>query len=199
MSRLASINVLATPLPIASALCELQAALNPHEERDRLVEVFHATLRCLGGLAFAARLERLARLRRQAPPDREWVGLTRDGGQRKDIASATTSLDGGVVDLIGEFGSPPRPITVRAIARSVIGWMRSSSAELALDAPGSCKAPGAHVVSNGLARFLDLTSRLRLARQSATWRFAAAIHSNIGSAMSVHAVEPECVEVDPCG
>lgn len=87
-----SLDVRAMPLPIANAVAELEAALNPHEERDRLVEVFRATLRCLGGLALAARLEvgpgpkrpsaevdeRLSRLRRQALTDGEWVGLTRE-------------------------------------------------------------------------------------------------------------------------
>lgn len=80
------------PLPVANALVELEAALSIHEQRDRMVEVFRALLRVLGGLALAGRVhvgpgprsaertvdERLLKLRRQALTDGEWVGLSRE-------------------------------------------------------------------------------------------------------------------------
>jgi WD40 repeat protein len=80
------------PLPLADALDGLLAADNPHQYRDRVVEVFRVGLRLLAAAALAARVqfgagpageaaetERLVRkLRRQGLTDGEWVGLLRE-------------------------------------------------------------------------------------------------------------------------
>jgi len=45
------------PLPIADAVSSLEAAASPHEERDRIIEVFRASIRFLGAIVLAARLQ----------------------------------------------------------------------------------------------------------------------------------------------
>lgn len=79
------------PLPIADALAALEAADNPHQRRDRVVECFRSVLRYHAALALAARVQfgpgpggdapdlhdLLRALRRRHLTDGQWVQLTR--------------------------------------------------------------------------------------------------------------------------
>lgn len=88
-----SLDIRALPAPIANAVVLFAAAEHPREQRDRLVEVLRTTIRYLGGVALAARLEHgpgpdgdsdeAQRLLGRLPhgpflTDREWAGLTRE-------------------------------------------------------------------------------------------------------------------------
>lgn len=79
------------PLPVADAGEALAAAVEPHEVRDRVVEVFRALLRLAAGYALAARVQYgsggeandrvgtlVALLRRRSLTDGQWVELTRE-------------------------------------------------------------------------------------------------------------------------
>lgn len=80
------------PMPIADALAALLAADSVFEMRDRVVEVFRAELRLLGGIVLAARLqigsgpsgdsaqipELLRGLRARGLTDGQWVALLRE-------------------------------------------------------------------------------------------------------------------------
>lgn len=79
------------PLPVADALAALEAADNPHQRRDRIVECFRTVVRYHAALALAARLQfgpgpdgdapelhdLLRALRRRHLTDGQWVQLTR--------------------------------------------------------------------------------------------------------------------------
>ena len=82
----------AHPLPVADALAALLAADSAFEERDRVVEVFRASLRLLAAVALAARLqlgpgpagespqvpELLRTLRSRGLTDGQWMALVRE-------------------------------------------------------------------------------------------------------------------------